>query len=116
MRRPQRWWDYSRGEPLQESAQEVSAYLTANPLLSLGIALVAGFAADRTVAYERRSGFIVFLIVGLIGLFLGEFMLIYFKLVEYLENISEFRIFFDFIVAYVGSFLVAAIIHFIKPT
>jgi len=43
-------------------------------------------------------------------------MLIYFKLVEYLENISEFRIFFDFIVAYVGSFLVAAIIHFIKPT
>jgi uncharacterized membrane protein YeaQ/YmgE (transglycosylase-associated protein family) len=113
---PQRWWGYSIGEPLQESAQEVSSYLTTNPLLSLGIALVAGFAADRTVAYDRRSGFIVYLIIGLIGLFLGEFMLIYFKLVEYLENISEFRIFFDFIAAYVGAFFVAATIHFIKPT
>lgn len=101
---------------MQEIFQEVSAYLTSNPILSLGIAVVAGFAADRTVAYERRSGFIVFILIGLIGLFLGEFMLFYFKLVDYLEPISQFRIFFDFIAAYVGSFVVAAIIHFIRPT
>ena len=101
---------------MQEIFQEVSAYLAANPILSLGLALVAGFAADRTVAYERRSGFIVFLLIGLIGLFLGEFMLFCFKLVDYLEPISQFRIFFDFIAAYVGSFFVAAVIHFIKPT
>jgi len=56
------------------------------------------------------------MIVGLVGLFLGEFMLVYFALNDYLENISQFRIFFDFIAAYVGSFFVAAIIHFIKPT
>ena len=43
-------------------------------------------------------------------------MLIYFGFQDYLENISEFRIFFDFVAAYVVSFFVAAIIHFIKPT
>jgi uncharacterized membrane protein YeaQ/YmgE (transglycosylase-associated protein family) len=101
---------------VSESAQEVSAYLIANPLLSFGIALIAGFAADRTVAYERRSGFIVFMIIGILGLFLGEFMLFYFKLVEYLETVSQFRAFFDLIAAYAGSFCVAAIIHFARPT
>jgi uncharacterized membrane protein YeaQ/YmgE (transglycosylase-associated protein family) len=101
---------------VQEIAQEVFAYLQSHWIISLGIALIAGFAADKTVAYERRSSFFFFLIVGLIGLFLGQFVLLYFGLKDYLENISEFRIFFDFIAAYVGSFFVAAIIHFIKPT
>jgi uncharacterized membrane protein YeaQ/YmgE (transglycosylase-associated protein family) len=101
---------------VQEIAKEVFAYLQNHWIISLGIALIAGFAADKTVAYERRSSFFFFLIVGLIGLFLGQFVLLYFGLKDYLENISEFRIFFDFIAAYVGSFFVAAIIHFIKPT
>jgi uncharacterized membrane protein YeaQ/YmgE (transglycosylase-associated protein family) len=101
---------------VQEIAQEVFAYLQNHWIISLGIALIAGFAADKTVAYERRSSFFFFLIVGLIGLFLGQFVLLYFGLKDYLENISEFRIFFDFIAAYVGSFFIAAIIHFIKPT
>jgi uncharacterized membrane protein YeaQ/YmgE (transglycosylase-associated protein family) len=101
---------------LQETIQEVSAHLQASPILSLGIAFVAGFAADKTVADERRSSFFFFMIVGLVGLFFGEFMLVYFALNDYLENISQFRIFFDFIAAYVGSFFVAALIHFIKPT
>ena len=55
------------------------------------------------------------MIMGLVGLFLGQFMLIYFGLQDYLENISEFE-FFDFVAAYVGSFFVAAIIRSIKPT
>jgi hypothetical protein len=33
-----------------------------------------------------------------------------------LETISQVRLLFDFIAAYIGSFVVAAIIHFIRPT
>lgn len=103
-------------ETLQEAAQEVVTYLQPNPLLFLCIALVAGFAANKTVSSVRRLGFISFLIVGLIGLFLGEFMLFYFKLNEYLEDVGGMRILFDFIAAFVGSFVVAAVVHFVKPT
>lgn len=82
----------------------------------MGIAFVAGLAATKTVAYERRSSFILFVIVGLIGWFLGQFVLLYFGLNEYLEKLPEFRILFDLIAAYVGSFVVAAIFHAIRPT
>lgn len=99
-----------------ESLQKVSSYLQPNPILSLGLALLAGFAATKTVAYDQKAGVVLFVIVGLVGLFLGEFMIFHYQLDEYLEHIAEFRIFFDFIAAYVGSFVVAAIIHFIKPT
>jgi uncharacterized membrane protein YeaQ/YmgE (transglycosylase-associated protein family) len=101
---------------LSEAVQRVAAYLQPNPVLSLGLAFVAGFAAMKTVAYDKRAGFILFALVGLVGLILGEFVLIYYGLDEYLQPISEFRILFDFIAAYIGSFIVAAIIHFIKPT
>lgn len=99
-----------------EAVQRVAAYLQPNPVLSLGLAFVAGFAAMKTVAYDKRAGFILFALVGLVGLILGEFVLTYYGLDEYLQPISEFRILFDFIAAYIGSFIVAAIIHFIKPT
>jgi uncharacterized membrane protein YeaQ/YmgE (transglycosylase-associated protein family) len=101
---------------LQEIIHQVFDYLQASPLASLGIAFVAGLAATKTVAYERRSPFILSVIVGVIGLFLGQFVLLYFGLNEYLEKLPEFRIVFDFIAAYVASFVVAAIIHAIKPT
>jgi uncharacterized membrane protein YeaQ/YmgE (transglycosylase-associated protein family) len=101
---------------LGETVQRVAAYLQPNPVLSLGLAFVAGFAAMKTVAYDKRAGFILFALVGLVGLILGEFVLIHYGLDEYLQPISEFRILFDFIAAYIGSFIVAAIIHFIKPT
>ena len=101
---------------MEDSLQEVFTYLQGGVVLSLTIAFVAGFAADKTVAYERRSGALFFLIIGLLGLFLGEFVLIYSRLDEYLENIAEFRIFFDLIAAYIGAFFVAAVIHFVKPT
>ena len=99
-----------------ESAQEVFAYLQGSVIVSLTLAFVAGFAADKTVAHERRSGILFFLTVGILGLFFGEFMLIYCHLETYLEGIAEFRILIDLIAAYLGSFFIAAIIHFIKPT
>lgn len=101
---------------MQESAQEVFVYLQGSVIVSLTLAFIAGFAADKTVAYERRSGVLFFLIIGILGLFLGEFVLVYSRLDEYLEGIAEFRILIDLIAAYVGAFFIAAIIHFIKPT
>jgi len=100
---------------LLESAQEVFAYLQGSIIASLSLAFVAGFAANKTVAHERRSGVLFFLVIGLLGLFLGEFMLIYSKIVEYLESLAQLRILVDLIVAYLGSFLITAIIHFVKP-
>ncbi len=99
-----------------EAVQKVATYLQLYPILTVGMAFVAGFAAVKTVAHDRRSSWWFYLLVGVVGLFLGEFILFYYALDEYLENISQFRIFFDFIAAYVGSFIAAAIIHFVKPT
>ena len=100
---------------MRETAQVVSHYLLGNPVVYLGVAFIAGLAANKTVAYEGRAGFILYLLVGLFGLFLSQFVIVFFGLQEYLHQLPEFRILFDFIAAYVGSFIVAAIIHFIKP-
>lgn len=99
-----------------EAAQKVIEYLQESLLLSLAIGFVCGWAAVRLVAQEGRRGAIYYLVVGLIGLFLGEFMLFTFQFDVYIEAIAEFRLFFDLIAAFIGSFIVAAIVHFIKPT
>jgi uncharacterized membrane protein YeaQ/YmgE (transglycosylase-associated protein family) len=100
---------------MRPTAQAVFNYLLENPVLSLGVAFVAGLAASKTVAYEGKAGFFLYLLVGVFGLFLSQFVILFFGLQEYLETLPEFRLLFDFIAAYVGSFVVAAIIHFIKP-
>ncbi len=100
---------------MQEIAQQVIDYLKTNPALSLGLAFVSGIAAIKSVAHDRRAGPLVCLMVGIIGFFLGQFVIVYFGFQEYLEKISAFRILFDLIAAYLGSFIVVAIIHFIKP-
>ena len=99
---------------MQEIAQQVIDYLKANFALALAMAFVAGVAATKSVAYDRRGGFFVYLIVGLIGFFLGQFMILYSRLHDW-ETVSQFRILFDFIAAYIGAFVAAAILHFIKP-
>jgi uncharacterized membrane protein YeaQ/YmgE (transglycosylase-associated protein family) len=100
---------------MQEIAQAVIAYFQERPLVALGIAFVAGFAGNKTVAYDRRSNLIFHLLVGLLGFFLGQFVIFFFGLLEYLDSLPEFRLLFDFIAAYLGSFVLAAIIHFVKP-
>lgn len=100
---------------MQEAAQAVSNYLLGNPVLYLGVAFIAGFAASKTVAYEGGAGFFIYLLIGVFGLFLSQFVIVFFGLQAYLEQLPEFRVLFDFLAAYIGSFIVAAIIHFIKP-
>jgi uncharacterized membrane protein YeaQ/YmgE (transglycosylase-associated protein family) len=100
---------------MQETAQEVLVYLGENPIVHAVIALIAGFAASKTVASESRLGLFSFWIVGALGLFLGQFSIVFFHLNEMLQQVSQFRLFFDLIATYVGSFVVATVIHFIKP-
>lgn len=100
---------------MQEAAQAVYHYLLGNPVLYLGVALIAGFAGKKTVAYEGKGGIFLYLLIGVLGLFLSQFVILSFGLQEYLEKLPEFRVLFDFLAAYAGSFIVAAIIHFIKP-
>ena len=101
---------------MQETALQVIEHIKANPALTLGIAVIAGVLASKSVAHDKRWGIIVYLIVGLVGFFLGQFVIFYFGFHEHLEKITEFRILFDLIAAYIGSFVFAAVIHFIKPT
>ena len=100
---------------MQETAQVVFPYLLGNPVVYLGIAFIAGIAASKTVSYEGRAGFFLYLLIGVFGLFLSQFVILFFGLQEYLEKLPEFRLLFDFLAAYIGCFVVATIIHFIKP-
>lgn len=100
---------------MQEAARQVTTYLLENPLLSLALALLAGFAAAKTVTLGTRLSIFVAVVAGATGLFLGQFMLVVFGLLQYIDSIPEFRLLFEFIAAYVGSFVVATVIHFVKP-
>jgi uncharacterized membrane protein YeaQ/YmgE (transglycosylase-associated protein family) len=100
---------------MREIAQEVLNYFQEGPILFFVIALAAGFTASKTVAYERKGNFFLYLIIGMLGCFLGQFAILLFGLNEIIGQLPKFRILFDFIAAYVGSFVLAAIIHFIRP-
>ena len=100
---------------MKETAQQVLEYLGGSLLVTLAVALVAGWAASKTVASEWRSGIILWLFVGAAGLFVSQFMLLFSGLQDYIEGVSEFRILFDLIAAYIGSFFIAALIHFVRP-
>jgi len=100
---------------MRETAEVVFHYLLGNPVIYLGVAFIAGLAANNTVAHDGRAGFFLYLLIGVFGLFLSQFVILFFGVQEYLEKLPEFRVLFDFLAAYVGSFIVAAIIHFIKP-
>jgi len=76
---------------LQEIISDIAIYIWSNPVLSLVIAFIAGFLATRIVAAERRH-------------------------TEYLDSLLELRIIADMIAAFIGAFVIAGIIHFIRPT
>jgi uncharacterized membrane protein YeaQ/YmgE (transglycosylase-associated protein family) len=84
--------------------------------VSLVIALSAGFLATRIVASERRPGAIGFTIVGILGLFLAQLVILFFGLNEYLEDLHELRNIVYLVAAFVGAFFIATILHFIKPS
>lgn len=100
---------------MKELGQLVIEYFQQNLLASLIIAFVAGFSANKTVAYERKGNLILHAIVGLFGFFLGQYAILLFGLKEIIDQLAAFRLFFDFIAAYIGAFILASIIHFMRP-
>lgn len=101
---------------MQEISQDILVYIQTNPILSLVISFISGFLSTRIVATERRPGVIGFTIIGLCGFFLGHFMIAYLGYTEYLDSMLELRILADMIAAFIGSFVIAGTIHFVKPT
>ena len=102
-------------ENLQEIASQANAYLQASPLTNLLVAFAAGFGAVKTAAQERKGGVVSALVVGVVGFFFAEFVIIYFGLIDYVNKLNGFRLLIDLIAAYIGAFLTAAAIHFVKP-
>ena len=101
---------------MQEIVLDQLIYIIDNPVLILVISFIAGFLATRLVAPSRRFGWFASLMIGLMGFFLGYFVLSYNQLNEHLDSLLELRIIIDLLAAFVGSFVIAGIIHFIKPS
>lgn len=91
-------------------------YFIDNPVLTLGISFVAGFFAARLACPNRRIGWFGSLIIGLLGFFLGDFVLSSFSLNDFFDRLGGLRVIIDFLAAFFGSFVIAGVIHFIKPS
>jgi len=100
---------------MKEIADQVLEYFQDNLLLTLAISWVAGYAAYKSVVHVKRGNAALFFIVGVLGSFLGQFAIRYFGLKEILDQVAEFALFFDLLAAYIGSFVLTAMIHFIRP-
>ena len=100
---------------MKEVAQAALEYIQANLLVSLVIAVIAGFAGMKTVSFAKKGNPVLYFIVGALGLFLGQFAVLYFGLKGILDEISAFRLFFDLLAAYIGSFIVASLINVFSP-
>jgi uncharacterized membrane protein YeaQ/YmgE (transglycosylase-associated protein family) len=80
------------------------------------IVVVTGFAACKAVASDWKGINLLFIVVGLLGFFLGQFLILILGLKEILDQIPQFTWLFDFIIGFIGSFIVATIANFVKPT
>lgn len=100
---------------MEETAREVIEYLQENLWAMIPIAVFAGFAASKTVAWAKRGNILMYILVGVLGAFLGRYAILYLDLEGIIGALPQFRFVFDFIAAYVGAFVVAAIINFLKP-
>jgi len=101
---------------MKELVLDSLIYIIDNPVLTVVISFIAGFLATRIAAPNRRFGSMASFVIGLMGFFLGHFVLSYNQLNEYLGSLLELRIIIDLLAAFVGSFVIAGIIHFIKPS
>jgi uncharacterized membrane protein YeaQ/YmgE (transglycosylase-associated protein family) len=102
-------------ENLQQIASQASGYFQARLLINLFIAFVSGYGAVKVTGQERRSSLLLAFVVGFLGFFLAEFVLIYSGLVEYVDKLEGFRLIIDAVAAFCGAFIVAAAVHFFKP-
>jgi len=100
---------------MKEIAQAALQYIQENLLVSLVFAVIAGFAGMKTVSFAKKTNPALFFIVGALGVFLGQFAILYFGLKGIIDEVSAFRLFFDLLAAYIGSFIVASLVNFFSP-
>ena len=100
---------------MREIAAEVLQYFQENLLAAVVIAFIAGFLASKTVAHGGKGNTALYFFVGALGSFLGQFAIRYFGLKETLDQVAGLWLIFDLAAAYLGSFVVAAVIHFLRP-
>ena len=101
---------------MKEIASEVVQYFQENLPVAAVVALITGFLASKTVAHGGKENIAVYFFVGVLGSFLGQFAIRYFGIKEILDQVAGMWLLFDFLAAYFGSFVVAAVVHFLKPT
>jgi len=100
---------------LEQSAREALLYMQGNPVTSLLVALVTGFAACRSVASDWKGFSLLFIFIGFAGFFFGQFMVLFVGLKEVIDQIPQFAFLFDLVIGFIGSFVVATIVNFFKP-
>jgi uncharacterized membrane protein YeaQ/YmgE (transglycosylase-associated protein family) len=101
---------------VEQIAREALSYIQANMAANAVIAVITGFAACKSVASDWKDIGLLFIFVGIVGFFLGQFMLFFLGLKDILNQLPEFTWFFDLVTGFVGSFIVATIVNFFKPT
>lgn len=101
---------------MREAVLEALIYIIDNPVLTVVLVFFSGFLASRIVLSDRRPGVLGFSIIGVLGFFLGHFMISYMTWNERLEGLRELRVIVEFLGAFIGSFVIAGIAHFVKPS
>lgn len=102
---------------MEEVAKVTFQYLRDHLLATIVITFLAGFAGVKSVSLAKQGNVVLYIIIGLLGTLIGQFGVMYFGLREIFDMLPIlFRVFFDFLAAYIGAFLIAALINFVKPT
>ncbi len=96
-------------------AEDVLIYFQDQLLVTIVVGLLSGFLASKTVAIGRSGHLAFFLAIGLIGSFIGQFAILYLGLDQVFDHVHQFRLIFDLIAAYIGAFLLASVVNFLKP-
>lgn len=100
---------------MKELAIEVLYYFQDNLLAAVVIAFLMGLLADKTVSKWGKGNIVLYFVVGALGSFVGQFANRYIELKPVLDQVAGLWLLFDLVIAYLGSFVVAALFHMLKP-
>jgi len=100
---------------MKEIAIEVLGYFQDNLLAALVVAFLMGLLADKTVSKWGKGNIVLYFVVGVLGSFIGQFAVRYIGLKGILDQVAGLWLLFDFLIAYLGSFVVATLFHMLKP-
>ena len=100
---------------MKEIAIEVLDYFQDNLAAALVIAFLMGVLASKTVSKWGKGNIILYVVVGALGSFVGQFASRYIGLKPILDQVAGMWLLFDLVIAYLGSFTVATLFHLFKP-